>query len=188
MTYQGVTHQPKMLQFLPLSIILVAVLGTQAPNSRSLVSSLASATELTQASRFITNSQTSNIVADPANAKSAVLVASSSNVPSNVPEGADKVGGIGMWLAIAAAGGSAAAVILGTRKANNPFKSSLKGQKTAIWLDQASPKLQKQLLRLLHNDRDTASRLLAQIKLHNPNQSVNWAAEKVIYDLERDRH
>ncbi len=54
-------------------------------------------------------------------------------------------------------------------------------------LDQASPKLQKKLLILLHNDRTTANRLLAYTKQKNPHQSVNWAMEKVIYDLERDR-
>lgn len=177
-----------MLQFLPLSIILVAILGTQAPDS-PLFTSAASATESTQARPLysVLPNETSNVVADSANANPAVLVASSSNAPSNAPGEAENAGGVGIPLAIAAAGGVAAAVILGTRKANNPFKS-FQGKGSTIQIDQASPKLQKQLLRLLHNDRDTASRLLAQIKLHNPNQSVNWAAEKVIYDLERDRH
>lgn len=54
-------------------------------------------------------------------------------------------------------------------------------------IDQASPKLQKKLLILLHNDSETANRLLAYTKQKNPQQSVNWAIEKVIYDLERDR-
>ncbi len=172
-----------MLQFLPLSIILVAVLGTQAPDS-PLVASPASATESTQASplALVMTDETSNVVANSANVKTGVLIASS----ANAPEGVEKVGGVGMWLVIAAAGGTAA-VILSTKKANYPFKPS-KGKGNTIRIDQASPKLQKQLMRLLHNDQDTASRLLAQVKLHNPNQSMNWAAEKVIYDLERDRH
>jgi hypothetical protein len=172
-----------MLQFLPLSIVLVAILGAQVPD-KPLVASSASATESTQPSpvAFTTANETSNVVAEP-NAKTAVLIASS----SNGREEAERVG-VGMWLAIAAAGGTAAAVILSNRKANDPFQSSFKHQENTIRVDQASPKLQKQLLRLLHNDRDTASRLLAQVKLHHPNQSANWAAEKVIYDLERDRH
>ena len=54
-------------------------------------------------------------------------------------------------------------------------------------IDQASSKLQKKLLILLHNDRITANRLLVHTKQSNPQKSVNWAMEKVIYDLERDR-
>ncbi len=70
---------------------------------------------------------------------------------------------------------------LATKKANIA-KSNTNSQ-----IDQASPKLQKKLLLLLHNDSETANRLLAHIKRNNPQQSVNWAMEKVIYDLERDR-
>ncbi len=70
---------------------------------------------------------------------------------------------------------------LATKKANlaKPDSNRL--------VDQASPKLQKKLLILLHNDSETANRLLAHTKQNNPHQSVNWAMEKVIYDLERDR-
>jgi hypothetical protein len=70
---------------------------------------------------------------------------------------------------------------LATKKANliKPDSNRL--------VDQASPKLQKKLLVLLHNDSETANRLLAHTKQNNPHQSVNWAMEKVIYDLERDR-
>ena len=42
-------------------------------------------------------------------------------------------------------------------------------------------------MRLLHDDRETANRLLSQAKLKHPNKSVDWYADKVIYDLERDR-
>ncbi|WP_009631528.1 hypothetical protein [Synechocystis sp. PCC 7509] len=54
-------------------------------------------------------------------------------------------------------------------------------------IDQASPKLRKKLLILLYNDSETANRLLAHTQQTNPQKSVNWAMEKVIYDLERDR-
>ena len=70
---------------------------------------------------------------------------------------------------------------LATKKAN------IAKRNTNSQLDQASPKLQKKLLILLHNDSETADRLLAYTKQNNPQQSVNWAMEKVIYDLERDR-
>ncbi|PPS43601.1 hypothetical protein B1A85_12130 [Chroococcidiopsis sp. TS-821] len=53
--------------------------------------------------------------------------------------------------------------------------------------DKASPKLQKRLMTLLHNDQAAANRLITNIKLNHPHQSTNWAIEKAIYDLERDR-
>ncbi len=75
-----------------------------------------------------------------------------------------------------AAGGYLATKKVNTAKAN-----------TDSPIDQASSKLQKKLLILLHNDRTTANRLLAHTKQSTPQKSVNWAMEKVIYDLERDR-
>lgn len=88
---------------------------------------------------------------------------------------------IGKLITVAVVGGTAAGVILNSRKANK--NSSY----PTTQIDRASPKLRKQLLTLLHNDRAAADRLVAQIKRNHPNQSTNWAAEKAIYDLERDR-
>jgi hypothetical protein len=56
-----------------------------------------------------------------------------------------------------------------------------------LWIDRTDSKLRKKLLRLLHNDRSTANRLIASASISHPDRSVNWLAEKVIYDLERDR-
>ncbi|MBW4665137.1 MAG: hypothetical protein KME01_13205 [Chroococcus sp. CMT-3BRIN-NPC107] len=78
-------------------------------------------------------------------------------------------------------GGIATGGYLATKKANTA-KSNTNSE-----IDKASPKLQKKLLILLHNDRTTANRLVAYTKQTNPQKSVNWAMEKVIYDLERDR-
>lgn len=50
----------------------------------------------------------------------------------------------------------------------------------------ANPRLQQKLIRLLHDDRDAASRLVAQAQIRHPGQSPNWYVEKVIYDLQRD--
>jgi hypothetical protein len=55
-------------------------------------------------------------------------------------------------------------------------------------IKQGDSQLQRKLLKLLHNDRDTANRLLAQIQQTHPDRSANWVIEKVIYDLERDRN
>lgn len=43
------------------------------------------------------------------------------------------------------------------------------------------------MMELLHSDRELAMRLISQVKRKNPNRSMNWCVEKVIYDLERDR-
>ncbi|WP_242063488.1 hypothetical protein [Nostoc sp. FACHB-892] len=48
--------------------------------------------------------------------------------------------------------------------------------------------LQSDLLTLLKGDVATAKRLLLQQRRRKPGQSDNWYLEKVIYDLERDRH
>lgn len=53
-------------------------------------------------------------------------------------------------------------------------------------LARISPKLRQELLRLVH-DRQTADRLLSGTSTSHPNRSPNWLAEKVIYDLKRDR-
>ena len=52
----------------------------------------------------------------------------------------------------------------------------------------ANSKLQRKLLRLLHEDQRVADRLIIQVTLKYPGKSLDWYVEKVIYDLERDRH
>ena len=49
-----------------------------------------------------------------------------------------------------------------------------------------NPKLRRELLRLVHNQA-TADRLLSGTANSHPGRSANWVAEKVIYDLKRDR-
>ncbi|MDJ0634578.1 MAG: hypothetical protein QNJ34_15425 [Xenococcaceae cyanobacterium MO_188.B29] len=56
----------------------------------------------------------------------------------------------------------------------------------ASLLDRVSPKLRRELLRLVHNQQ-TANRLLSGTLTSHPGRSPNWLAEKVIYDLKRDR-
>jgi hypothetical protein len=54
-------------------------------------------------------------------------------------------------------------------------------------LDQVSRPLQRKLLLLLHQDLGAANRLLMQASFKYPDKSAEWYAEKVIYDLQRDR-
>ena len=53
-------------------------------------------------------------------------------------------------------------------------------------LGRVSPKLRRELLRLVHNQA-TASRLLSGTSMSHPGRNPNWVAEKVIYDLKRGR-
>ena len=104
------------------------------------------------------------------------------------PEVAEKVSPSEVAIALAAVGGAAVGAVLIASSVKPLKQTGLNlGTKDAIGIDQASRKLQQKLMRLLHDDRDTASRLLSQIKIKNPNKSINWYVEKVIYDLERDR-
>lgn len=47
---------------------------------------------------------------------------------------------------------------------------------------------QRKLLSLLHNDYRAADRLVQQTQAKHPDRSIDWCIEKVIYDLQRDRH
>ena len=88
--------------------------------------------------------------------------------------------------------------VLSSMKSKNSFKLSLtvprsssryspKSPENTIRFEHANRELQHKLLRLLHNDRGAAFRLLSHVKMKNPGKSTNWYFEKVIYDLERDR-
>lgn len=68
----------------------------------------------------------------------------------------------------------------------NSIPAVKKNSNSISLLDRINPKLRKELLRLV-NDRQTANRLLSGTLAGHPNRSVNWLAEKVIYDLKRDR-
>ena len=60
------------------------------------------------------------------------------------------------------------------------------GSSSSAILTRVSPKLRRELLRLVHNQA-TADRLLNGTAISHPGRSANWVAEKVIYDLKRDR-
>lgn len=54
--------------------------------------------------------------------------------------------------------------------------------------DPRNRELQHELIGLLRGDIATAKRLLKHQRRLHPGQSDNWYLEKVIHDLERDRH
>ena len=67
---------------------------------------------------------------------------------------------------------------------STPLLSNTSSKKALI--DRVSPKLRRQLLRLI-NDPKTANRLLMGIQKHHGDRDPDWLAEKVIYDLRRGR-
>ncbi|MBW4474067.1 MAG: hypothetical protein KME45_27385 [Stenomitos rutilans HA7619-LM2] len=48
--------------------------------------------------------------------------------------------------------------------------------------------VRNQLLSLVNGEAETVDRLLANTRRLNPHKTEQWVWEKVIYDLERDRH
>ncbi len=81
--------------------------------------------------------------------------------------------------------------IIAWQIARDPKKSPIKylgdsNKENKSLLEQVSPKLRRELLRLVH-DQKTVNRLLYGTKNSHPSREPNWLAEKVIYDLKRDR-
>ena len=149
-----------MLKLLHLGAALTTVLSSQFTSS-----SLPSSTDI-----VVTNTNTT----------ASIITADSGN---DILEETQKVDPVLLSLAIV---GGGIAVAVSTKKAKQPFKLNSRSE-GSIRIEQASGKLRKKLMRLLHDDRETANRLLTQAKLKHPNKSVDWYADKVIYDLERDR-
>lgn len=45
----------------------------------------------------------------------------------------------------------------------------------------------RQLMRLLHGDRQAVERLISSAQMNQPGKSQKWYEEKVLHDLDRDR-
>lgn len=73
------------------------------------------------------------------------------------------------------------------RSSNRVDRPSYDSHNSEISIEQVSRQLQNKVLLLLNGDRNTANRLLNLAKTRNPQKSVQWCVEKVIYDLQRDR-
>lgn len=174
-----------MFKFFHLSATLAAILSSQIPTNLLATQQDAVNHSLQKNTLISVVNETSNAYPAFTNAENSILTAA----PNNTPEFTDKLGSTGTMLAIAAIGGGAVGLILNAKKTKIKTSSTLspKNTENTVRIDQASRKLQKELLRLLHDDRNTANRLLSQVKSNNPSRSINWCIEKVIYDLERDR-
>ena len=104
---------------------------------------------------------------------------SSDNVGNQIGENATILG-------LAAIGAGSAGLIWSFNR-QNPTSPQSVNKHGDISIEQANPRLRKELLRLVGGDSRTANRLINGIKQSHPGKSINWVVEKVIYDLERDR-
>ncbi len=94
-------------------------------------------------------------------------------------------------LAIAALGSAGIGVALTTlHERNRPSNKRTSNRRLAAPTSaaRANPKLHRKLLRRLHEDARVADRLISQATVKYPGKAPDWYVEKVIYDLERDRH
>jgi hypothetical protein len=131
-------------------------------------------------------------VEQTSNTKMVAQLASNINSPHTLaqtryrtPQQSDDSSQVGTLVVLGAIGATAAvAVASSTKNKSLSLGSSTTKQGS---FNQANPRLQKRLMTLLHNDQAAANRLINNIKLNHPHQSTNWAIEKAIYDLERDR-
>ena len=106
--------------------------------------------------------------------------------PSNNNEGSDSFKNIIGLMGLAIGTGVVGYQVSKAYKPSfaNSLPTTSNGSSTV--LTRVSPKLRRELLRLVHNQA-TANRLLSGTANSHPGRSANWVAEKVIYDLKRDR-
>lgn len=156
-----------MLKLLHLSAAIAAILGAQISSSSLPIAAQTVTREVEQSHREFLTAQIYR--SNPRN-----------------EEGIDP----NLMLALAGLAGGAAAIALAAKN-NGHFKSPAKSRPVTVGgsvrVEQGSRHLQKRLMSLLHDERETANRLLSQAQKKNPHQSVDWYMEKVIYDLKRDR-
>lgn len=176
-----------MLKFLTVGAVIATIFNTQV-NGNLLTSPESVVNETLKASplNLVVTDVIANAHTELTNTTQASIDFPDSGDTSEVVEQIDPTG---LMLGLFVLGSVAVVVTLSTQQGNNRSITKISQQSKAytILLKQASPRLQQKLLRLLHNDWDTANRLLSKVKMKNPNKSVNWYVEKVIYDLERDR-
>ncbi|RUT01719.1 hypothetical protein DSM106972_063420 [Dulcicalothrix desertica PCC 7102] len=111
---------------------------------------------------------------------------------SSTSREAEQASQVGLLLSAAAIVGLGVGALQANKSTNKTGASYSRSQqqqqdRNIITIDQVSSKLRTQLLTLLHRDIQGINRLLNQAKFKYPNRTNNWYAEKVIYDLTRDR-
>ena len=130
------------------------------------------------------------MIATPANArtvKNGFLYDKNERIALSISdkESKDDLIKIIFFASLVATGGIVWKISQSRKRSKYSFVPSKTQSNTAL-LDRLSPKLRRQLLRLV-NDPKTANRLLMGVFKNNSHRSANWIAEKVIYDLRRGR-
>jgi len=81
-------------------------------------------------------------------------------------------------------------LVLDSSSSTKPKQRPRRRKSKASRLSSAAPPHLKSRLvtELLNGDSRAAARLVRHAKQNNPGRSETWVLEKVIFDLERDRH
>ncbi|MUL38325.1 hypothetical protein [Gloeocapsopsis dulcis] len=161
-----------MLKLLPIGAALATIVSAQVPEI--LPSAVKTAEQRAN--------PTAMVATQPAHATN--LPYTIAQTRYRTPQQSDDSGQVGTLVVLGAIGATAAVAVASSTKKKSFSLGNTTKQGS---FNQASPRLQKRLMILLHNDQAAANRLINNIKLNHPHQSTNWATEKAIYDLERDR-
>jgi len=166
----------------PLDAIAIVSTGIVS----SLISlSLEAAPALAQTENLISNVRQERTLPVENNSKYQPIVFTADISSDNV---GNQMGDNGKTITLIAAGVGTAGLIWSLNRKNQTLSPAKNHHpQNDISIEQANPRLRQELLRLLGGDRQTANRLVAGIKQTHPEKSINWAVEKAIYDLERDR-
>lgn len=179
-----------MLKFATLGAALAAIfanpinsnqLAALPKTEQQLQPAIASKLVASEASLNLTSSQTAFRTSERINA---AQTEARSN-PTALVLGL-AIGGVGA-VAIAAGVKNAKSMVSSPTYPSSSLNFRPSSQTGTVRVEQVSRKLRQRLMLLLHEDRDAANRLLSRVKLNNPHRSVDWCADKVIYDLKRDR-
>lgn len=73
------------------------------------------------------------------------------------------------------------------RASTRDLQALLKAKRKMAQSQPSSEASRRHLFKLCKGDIDQARRLVQRVRVANPDRSEQWAVEKVIYDLERDR-
>jgi len=108
------------------------------------------------------------------------LGSSSAETPAEV----NRVAVLAIALGGSAAIGLGLSAVVDRQRRSQPSRPA---RSNDVSLDRVSRPLRQKLVRSLHDDQATATRLFTQAQFKYPGKTPDWYAEKVIYDLERDR-
>lgn len=151
-----------MLKLLPVGAALATIVSTQVPEILPLAVNTA---ERVSTAALVVKREPS-LVTQSASATIA-------QARYRTPQQTDDSGQVGTLVVLGAIGATAAVAIASS---TNKFQSGTTTKQGGF--DKASPKLQKRLMTLLHNDRAAANRLTENIKLNHPHQSTNWRLKR----------